>query len=68
MRLFRGLRRHARARRVRRVESERLCARMDREGSKFIGAVSGGWPQILANLKSLIEAGSVILPSMEFKA
>jgi uncharacterized protein YndB with AHSA1/START domain len=42
--------------------------RMDREDSKFIGAVSGGWPQILANLKSLIETGSVVLPPMEFKA
>lgn len=33
-----------------------------REDSKFIGAVSGGWPQILSNLKSLIETGAVILP------
>jgi uncharacterized protein YndB with AHSA1/START domain len=29
--------------------------------SKFIDAVSGGWPQILANLKSLLETGSVVL-------
>jgi hypothetical protein len=35
---------------------------IDREGSKFIGAVSGGWPRILSNLKSLLETGSVILP------
>ena len=35
---------------------------MEREGSKFIVAVSGGWPQILSNLKSLLETGSVILP------
>jgi len=34
---------------------------MEREGSKFIVAVSGGWPQILSNLKSLLETGSVIL-------
>jgi len=34
---------------------------MAREGSKFIVAVSGGWPQILSNLKSLLETGSVIL-------
>ncbi len=34
---------------------------MEREGSKFIGAVSDGWPQILSNLKSLLETGSVIL-------
>jgi uncharacterized protein YndB with AHSA1/START domain len=35
---------------------------MEREGSKFIGAVSGGWPQILSNLKSLLETGAIILP------
>ena len=35
---------------------------MDREGSKFIGAVSSGWPQILSNLKSLLETGATILP------
>jgi uncharacterized protein YndB with AHSA1/START domain len=34
---------------------------MEREGSKFIDAVSNGWPQILSNLKSLLETGSVIL-------
>jgi len=33
---------------------------MDREGSKFINAVSGGWPKILSNLKSLLETGSVV--------
>ena len=41
---------------------------MEREGSKFIAAVSGGWPQILSNLKSLLETGSVVLPPMEFPA
>jgi uncharacterized protein YndB with AHSA1/START domain len=41
---------------------------MEREGSKFIGAVSGGWPQILSNLKSLLETGSVVLPPREFKS
>jgi len=35
---------------------------IEREGSKFIGAVSGGWPRILSNLKSLLETGSAILP------
>ncbi len=35
---------------------------MKREGAKFIGAVSGGWPQVLSNLKSLLETGSVVLP------
>jgi uncharacterized protein YndB with AHSA1/START domain len=35
---------------------------MEREDSKFIGAVSTGWPQILSNLKSLLETGAVVLP------
>jgi uncharacterized protein YndB with AHSA1/START domain len=30
---------------------------MDRTGSKLIEAVSGGWPLILASLKSLLETG-----------
>lgn len=30
---------------------------IDRSGSKFIEAVSGGWPGILASLKSLLETG-----------
>jgi uncharacterized protein YndB with AHSA1/START domain len=34
---------------------------MDRAGSKFIGAVSSGWPRILSNLKSLLETGDVAL-------
>ena len=34
---------------------------IDREGSKLIEAVSGGWPKIMANLKSLIETGSIVL-------
>jgi hypothetical protein len=32
-----------------------------REPSKFIGAVSGGWPKILSNLKSLLATGSTAL-------
>ncbi len=36
---------------------------MDRPGTQFIGAVSGGWPRILSNLKSLIETGEVVLKS-----
>ena len=35
---------------------------MDRHESKFIDAVSGGWPAILSNLKSLLETGEIILP------
>lgn len=34
---------------------------MDREESKLIQAVSGGWPRILSNLKSLLETGQVVL-------
>lgn len=34
---------------------------IERERSKLIEAVSGGWPQILSNLKSLLETGSVVL-------
>jgi uncharacterized protein YndB with AHSA1/START domain len=34
---------------------------MDREESKFIEAVSGGWPRILSNLKSLLETGELVL-------
>jgi hypothetical protein len=33
---------------------------MDRRGSKLIEAVSGGWPKVLSDLKSLLETGSVI--------
>ena len=32
---------------------------MDCAGSKLIEAVSGGWPRILSNLKSLLETGEV---------
>jgi uncharacterized protein YndB with AHSA1/START domain len=35
---------------------------IEREDSKFIVAVSGGWPQILSNLKSLLETGAAVLP------
>ena len=34
---------------------------IDREPSKLIETVSGGWPKILANLKSLLETGSIVL-------
>jgi len=34
---------------------------MDRAESKLIEAVSGGWPQILSNLKSLLETGELVL-------
>ena len=34
---------------------------IEREPSKFIEAVSGGWPKVVANLKSLLETGSIAL-------
>ncbi|RXZ38431.1 ATPase [Oxalobacteraceae bacterium CAVE-383] len=34
---------------------------IERDPSKFIEAVSGGWPKIMSNLKSLLETGSVAL-------
>lgn len=32
---------------------------LDGEGMKFIEAVSGGWPKVLSNLKSLLETGDI---------
>ncbi|MHB1668380.1 MAG: SRPBCC family protein [Thiomonas sp.] len=34
---------------------------IDREESQFIKAVSGGWPRLLSNLKSLLETGDIVL-------
>ena len=34
---------------------------IDKQGSKFIEAVSAGWPKILSNLKSLLETGELVL-------
>jgi uncharacterized protein YndB with AHSA1/START domain len=34
---------------------------IDRDQSKFIEAVSGGWPQVLSNLKSILETGTAAL-------
>ena len=34
---------------------------IERDPSKFIVAVSGGWPKIISNLKSLLETGSAVL-------
>ncbi len=34
---------------------------IEREPSKFIEAVSGGWPKVISNLKSLLETGTVAL-------
>jgi uncharacterized protein YndB with AHSA1/START domain len=32
---------------------------LEGEGTKFIEAVSGGWPKVLSNLKSLLETGAI---------
>ena len=34
---------------------------VEREPSQFITAVSGGWPKVISNLKSLLETGSIAL-------
>lgn len=34
---------------------------LERDPSEFITAVSGGWPKVLSNLKSLLETGSIAL-------
>ena len=34
---------------------------IERDPSKFIAAVSGGWPKIISNLKSLLESGATAL-------
>jgi uncharacterized protein YndB with AHSA1/START domain len=34
---------------------------MEKPGTKFIESVSGGWPLILSNLKSLLETGEVAM-------
>jgi uncharacterized protein YndB with AHSA1/START domain len=34
---------------------------IEREPSKLIEAVAGGWPKILSNLKSLLESGTPVL-------
>ena len=34
---------------------------MERSDSQFIAAVTGGWPKILSNLKSLLETGRIAL-------
>src|SRR6202008_4538415 len=33
----------------------------EREPSKLIAAVSGGWPKVISNLKSLLETGAIAL-------
>jgi uncharacterized protein YndB with AHSA1/START domain len=48
-------------------EAVRLTIRhtIDRADSKFIEAVSGGWPKILSNLKSLLEIGEIAISEVD---
>jgi uncharacterized protein YndB with AHSA1/START domain len=39
---------------------------IDKEGSKFIQAVSNGWPHILASLKTLLETGESLEETREW--
>ena len=39
---------------------------MELDNSRFISAVSSGWPQILSNLKSLLETGATLLPPRKY--
>ncbi len=39
---------------------------MDRDNSKLIGAVSSGWPMILASLKSLLETGESLVETRKW--
>jgi uncharacterized protein YndB with AHSA1/START domain len=41
---------------------------IEREPSKLITAVSGGWPKIISNLKSLLETGTTVLQDPGKKA
>ena len=34
---------------------------IERQPSKFIEAVAGGWPKIISNLKSVLETGAIVL-------
>ena len=36
---------------------------IDRPESKLITAVSGGWPRIVSNVKSLLETGEIAITS-----
>ena len=37
---------------------------IDRLDSKLIHAVSGGWPLVLSNLKSLLETGEIVVTKL----
>ncbi|HEY3963511.1 MAG TPA: hypothetical protein VGM05_03075 [Planctomycetaceae bacterium] len=50
------------------VESVKLTVihEMDQPDSKFIKAVSNGWPHILASLKSLLETGESLVETRDW--
>ncbi len=60
-------RRRATPRCVYEIESTGACAKLtlnhstEQPASKFIEAVSEGWPMVISNLKSLLETGDVAL-------
>jgi hypothetical protein len=39
---------------------------VDKPGSKFLEAVSGGWPHVLASLKSLLETGESLVETRQW--
>jgi len=43
-----------------------LTHEMEKSGSKLIDAVRGGWPRILASLKSLLETGESLQSTREW--
>jgi uncharacterized protein YndB with AHSA1/START domain len=46
----------------------RLTITHSSEGTKLIEAVSGGWPKVLASLKSLLETGEALGTIHKYKA
>ena len=43
------------------LDAGEIIHTIEREPSKVIAAVSGGWPKVISNLKSLLESGSIAL-------
>ena len=45
-----------------------ITHQIDRPESKLITAVSGGWPRVLSNLKSLLETGEIAITEAQHHA
>jgi uncharacterized protein YndB with AHSA1/START domain len=45
-----------------------ITHQIDRPESKLITAVSGGWPRVLSNLKSLVETGEIAITEAQHHA